>query len=158
MERCLLDSAGLRSHRLPHQGRFRPALRARVGSNLLFQLTRFVPQVAGFRRSPVQIKDLRKAIWSCSEGWWNPSTGQERKRYGGERDTARERGGREREREEGERERGRWRKNDRDREGKREEEKDKEGERQRADAACAPSNLAETLEVRFLSWMIHSVR
>ena len=26
--------------------------------------------MVGFRRAPVQIKGLTKAIWSCFEGWW----------------------------------------------------------------------------------------
>ena len=45
-----------------------PALR--MSSNRLFLLPRFIPHVAGFRRAPVQIKDLYGAIWSYSEGWW----------------------------------------------------------------------------------------
>jgi len=38
-----------------------PALRG--GANRLSRLPWFVPQAAGFRRAPVQIKDLKKAIW-----------------------------------------------------------------------------------------------
>ena len=37
-------------------------------SNRLFQSRWSVPQVTGFRQSPVQIKDLKKAIWSRRQG------------------------------------------------------------------------------------------
>ena len=36
----------------------------------LFQLPRFVPQAAGFRRAPVQTTDLKKNIRSYPEGCW----------------------------------------------------------------------------------------
>ena len=35
----------------------------KVGADRHFQLPWIVPQVAGFRRAPVQIKALKKAIW-----------------------------------------------------------------------------------------------
>jgi hypothetical protein len=44
-----------------------PVLRA--GENRLFQLHLFVPQAAGFGWAPIQITDLKKAIWSRFEGW-----------------------------------------------------------------------------------------
>jgi len=42
-----------------HKHRKVPAI---GGANRLFQLPRFGLQVAGFRRAPAQIKDLKKAI------------------------------------------------------------------------------------------------
>ena len=52
----------------------------RVGSYRLFQLPDFLPQVAGFRREPMQIKGLIKAIRSHSDGWWDTEVGLEAKK------------------------------------------------------------------------------
>ena len=37
----------------------------------LFEWPSFVPQVAGFRRAPVQVMEQEKVIWFYSEGWYN---------------------------------------------------------------------------------------
>ena len=50
----------------PSHGHSPPALRG--GANRRFQLPRFVPQVAGLRRAPVQIKELKKAVSSRFKG------------------------------------------------------------------------------------------
>jgi hypothetical protein len=40
------------------------------GANRLFSLPRFLPQDARFWRASVQMKDLKKVIWSHSKGEW----------------------------------------------------------------------------------------
>ena len=42
----------------------------KVLSKRAVQLPWFIPNAAGFRRTSVQIKDLKKTFCSSSEGWW----------------------------------------------------------------------------------------
>ena len=53
---------------LPHTVVLRYKYKPSEGGRIVFSNTLCVPQVAGFRRAPVKIKDLKKAIRSRSEG------------------------------------------------------------------------------------------